>query len=421
MASTSISNKLSIHDIAHKIPGKRVLVRVDFNVPLKDGKVADATRIKATIPTIAFLLKHKPKSIVLMSHCGRPDGRRQEQYSLAPCRPVLEELLQKSVTFLNDCCGPEVEAACARPAEGSIILLENLRFHVEEEGKGVDANNNKTKASSEAVDKFKESLTKLGDIFVNDAFGTAHRAHASMVGVKHEQRAAGLLLKKELDYFGKALESPARPFLAILGGAKVGDKILLIENLLDKVDRMIIGGGMAYTFKKVLQNMPIGKSLYDEAGAKKVESIIAKAKDRNVQLLFPIDFKIADKFAEDAQTKLVTEKEGISDDWQGLDCGPESMKQARTFILSSKTIVWNGPQGRFEWPAFAAGSNAFLDAVVEATKGGAVSIVGGGDTASLVENAGKAGSMSHVSTGGGASLELLEGKVLPGVAALSTK
>lgn len=390
-------------------------------MPLQDGKVTDATRITATIPTIQYLLEQKAKSIVLMSHCGRPDGRRQDKFSLKPCVPILKDLLKRDIKFLPDCVGAETEAACANPSEGSIILLENLRFHVEEEGKGLDENGNKTKASSSDVQKFQESLTKLGDIFVNDAFGTAHRAHSSMVGVKLADRAAGKLLKKELDYFGKALETPAHPFLAILGGAKVQDKIQLIEKLLDKVDRMIIGGGMAYTFKKVLNGMEIGKSLYDEAGAAEVPSIMKKAKERGVEILFPIDFKIADSFSANANTKIVTEEEGIPASWHGLDCGPKSIAAAEEMIKTSKLIIWNGPQGVFEFPAFATGSLAFLDAVIKSTESGAISIVGGGDTASLVENAGKVDKMSHVSTGGGASLELLEGKVLPGVDALSTK
>lgn len=419
--ANSLSNKVGVEDIANRIPGKRVLVRVDFNVPLKDGKVADATRIKATIPTLEYILAQKPKLVILMSHCGRPDGCRKPEFSLEPCVSVLKELLKRDVIFLPDCVGPEVEKGCSSAPEGSVILLENLRFHVEEEGKGVDAAGNKIKADAAATEAFRKSLTALGDIFVNDAFGTAHRAHSSMVGVQLKDRAAGRLLKKELDYFAKVLENPARPFLAILGGAKVQDKIQLIENLLDKVDRMIIGGGMAYTFKSVLEKMDIGDSLYDEAGAKKICDIMERAKARNVEILLPVDFTIADSFSESASTKIVSDKEGIHSPWQGLDCGPESIKAARQVILSSKTICWNGPQGRFEWQPFAKGSLAFLDAVVEATENGAVSIIGGGDTASLVENAGKAHKISHVSTGGGASLELLEGKLLPGVTALSIK
>lgn len=418
---TTISNKLGLADIASQIPGKRILIRVDFNVPLKDGKVTDATRINATIPTIQYILDKKPKAIILMSHCGRPDGCRQEKYSLSPCTAILKDLLKHEVMFLNDCVGSEVEAACANPAQGSIILLENLRFHTEEEGSGVDKSGNKIKAPREQIEKFRESLTKLGDIFVNDAFGTAHRAHSSMVGVKHSCRAAGLLLKKELDYFGKALENPPHPFLAILGGAKVQDKIQLIENLLDKVDRMIIGGGMAFTFKKVLNGMDIGDSIFDQAGSEKVKAIMDKAKAKKVEILLPIDFNVADAFNEKANHKIIEDSEGIQKPWQGLDCGPKSIAAAQKMIKSSKLIVWNGPQGVFEFPAFATGSLAFLDAVIDATKQGSISIIGGGDTASLVENAGKSSMVSHVSTGGGASLELLEGKVLPGVEALSTK
>jgi len=281
-----------------------------------------------------------------------------------------------------------------------------LRFHSEEE------------AGDEV---FAKSLSKLGDIYVNDAFGTAHRAHSSMVGVKLPVRAAGKLLKKELDYFSKALENPPVPFLAILGGAKVKDKIQLIMKLLDKVNMMIIGGGMAYTFKKVLQKMEIGNSLFDADGAEIVPQIMAKAKEKGVEILLPIDFLAADKFDENAETKTVGEKEGIPTGWMGLDCGPLSIKAATKMIMNAKLIVWNGPQGVFEMEAFAGGSIAFLEAVCNATKGGCISIVGGGDTASLVENAGKSTAVSHVSTGGGASLELLEGKELPGVLALSSK
>lgn len=387
--ANSLLNKVGVEDIADKIPGKRVLVRVDFNVPLANGKVTDATRIKATIPTLNFILAKQPRALILMSHCGRPDGLRKTQFSLKPCVAVLEGLLNKKVLFLDDCVGPVVEQQCASAPSGSVILLENLRFHVEEEGKGVDASGNKVKAEPAAVEAFRKSLTSLGDIFVNDAFGTAHRAHSSMVGIQLADRAAGCLLKKELDYFAKVLENPARPFLAILGGAKVQDKIQLIENLLDKVDRMIIGGGMAYTFKKVLNGMDIGESLYDATGAEKVKDIMAKAKVKNVEMLFPVDFVVADKFSATANTKIVTDAEGITSPWQGLDCGPQSIKAARNLILTSKTICWNGPQGLFEWKPFANGSLAFLDAVAEATEKGTVSIVGGGDTASLVENAGK--------------------------------
>ncbi|EZG56833.1 phosphoglycerate kinase [Gregarina niphandrodes] len=416
---SAISNKLSIRDV--ELKGKRVLMRVDFNVPLVDGKVTDATRINATIPTIKLAMEKGAKAVILMSHCGRPDGRRQEKYSLKPVVPILEEKLGKTVTFLNDCVGNEVEGACANPADGSIILLENLRFHIEEETKGTDEAGNKIKADKDAITKFQASLTKLGDVFVNDAFGTAHRAHSSMVGVQLETRAAGLLMEKELKYFGGALEEPKRPFLSILGGAKIRDKIQLIENMLDKVDEMIIGGGMAYTFLKELEGMKIGTSLYDEEGAKIVPKIMEKAKAKNVKITLPVDFTISSEFGEKGTIKTVTKAEGIPDDMMGLDCGPASIARAKEVIGRAKTIVWNGPQGVFEMPAFAKGSLAFVDEVCEATKNGAITIVGGGDTASLVENAGKSSGVSHVSTGGGASLELLEGKELPGVTKLSDR
>eukprot|EP00917_Polyrhabdina_sp_WS-2016_P000301 GHVP01000658.1.p1 GENE.GHVP01000658.1~~GHVP01000658.1.p1 ORF type:complete len:420 (-),score=105.22 GHVP01000658.1:51-1310(-) len=416
-----ISSKLGIEEVKDQLKGKRVLIRVDFNVPIQDGKVTDATRIKAAIPTIKYAFENGAKAVILMSHCGRPDGRVQAKYTLAPAAAQLESLIGKKVQFLTACSGEVAEKACANPEAGSLILLENLRFHVEEEGKGKDAEGNTVKATAENTAAFRESLSKLGDIFVNDAFGTAHRAHSSMVGVKLEPRVAGMLMKKELEYFGKALEDPARPFLAILGGAKVKDKIQLITNLLEKVNCMIIGGGMAYTFLKVLNNMPIGGSLYDEEGAKIVPQIMEKAKAKGVEILLPVDFVIADDFSKDANSKEVTAAEGIPDGWEGLDCGPKSVIAAGEMISKAKLIIWNGPQGVFEMEKFAKGSLAFVDFVVKATEAGAISIVGGGDTASLVENAGKAAAMSHVSTGGGASLELLEGKELPGVTALSAR
>jgi len=296
-----------------------------------------------------------------------------------------------------------------------------LRFHVEEEGKGVAADGSKTAATKEQTKAFRDSLSKLGDVFINDAFGTAHRAHSSVVGCNLKIRAAGYLLKKELQAFSKVIESPNRPVLAILGGAKVADKIQLIESLLDKVNAMIIGGGMAFTFLKVLNNMKIGKSLFDEEGSKIVQKLMEKAKSKNVQILLPCDFVCADKFDKDAKTQPATLESGIPDGWMGLDIGPKSVAANIALIASAKTIVWNGPQGVFEFPNFAKGSLAVLDAVVESTKKGNMTIVGGGDTVSLVENAGKAGSISHVSTGGGASLELLEGKDLPGVSSLRSK
>jgi len=402
-------NKLSIRDL--DLAGKRVFIRVDFNVPLADGKITNPARIVAALPTIQYALE-KGASVVLASHLGRPDGERKPEDSMAPVAVELEKQLGRPVTFLNDCVGPEVEAACAKLAPGTVVLLENLRYHKEEEGKG---------ATKEAIAAFRASLTKLGDVYVNDAFGTAHRAHSSMVGVLHDKRASGFLMQVELDYFNKALSSPDRPFLAIMGGAKVADKIQLIENLLDKVNIMIIGGGMAYTFKKVVNGMKIGNSLFDAEGAKIVEGLVKKAKDKGVELVFPVDYVTADKFAADATTGSATDESGIPDGWQGLDCGPKSRELFAAAIKKSKTIIWNGPVGVFEFEAFAAGTKAVAAAIVEATQAGAITIIGGGDTATAAKKAKIVDKVSHCSTGGGASLELLEGKTLPGVAALSDK
>lgn len=413
----SISNKLSIDQLDLK--DKRVLIRVDFNVPMKNGKITNNQRITASLPTIQYALDKGAKSVVLMSHLGRPDGHVDAKYSLEPVAQELEKLLSKPIRFLKDCVGEDVERECANPTSGSIILLENLRFHVEEEGKGVDEKGAKIKANKEDTAKFQESLTKLGDIYVNDAFGTAHRAHSSMVGVKLDKRASGFLLKKELQYFAKALESPDRPFLAILGGAKVTDKIQLIENLLDKVNEMIIAGGMAFTFLKVIHNMNIGKSLFDEEGSKIVNRIIEKAKTNNVQLHLPVDFIVGDKFGDDAQVANATIESGIQDGWMGLDVDTKSLISFKEAISRAKTIVWNGPPGVFEMEKFSNGTKELMNYVVEATQRGAITIIGGGDTATCAAKYGTEDKVSHVSTGGGASLELLEGKELPGVTALS--
>uniref|UniRef100_H3AYK6 Phosphoglycerate kinase n=2 Tax=Latimeria chalumnae TaxID=7897 RepID=H3AYK6_LATCH len=387
---------------------------------MKDHKITNNQRIKAAVPSVKYCLDHGAKSVVLMSHLGRPDGLPMpDKFSLAPVAEELKALLGKEVMFLKDCVGEEVEKACANPAPGSVILLENLRFHVEEEGKGKDASGNKTKADAASVEKFRASLSKLGDVYVNDAFGTAHRAHSSMVGVNLPQKAAGFLMKKELDYFAKALENPERPFLAILGGAKVKDKIQLINNMLDQVNEMIIGGGMAFTFLKVLNNMEIGTSLYDEEGAKIVKDLMAKAEKNGVTITLPVDFIIADKFDENANTGEATVEKGIPAGWMGLDCGPESRKKFDEAVGRAKQIVWNGPVGVFEWDKFAQGTKALMDKVVEVTKKGCITIIGGGDTATCCAKWDTEDKVSHVSTGGGASLELLEGKVLPGVDALS--
>lgn len=413
-----IGNKLSIDQV--DLHGKRVLIRVDFNVPMQDGKITNTQRIVASLPTIQYALDKGAKSVVLMSHLGRPDGFPKADMSMKPVADCLKDLLKREIVFLNDCVGPEVEKACADPKPGTVILLENLRFHVEEEGSGVSPDGAKVKADPEKVKQFRESLTKLGDVFINDAFGTAHRAHSSMVGVNHS-KASGFLMKKELEYFAKALEKPERPFLAILGGAKVTDKIKLIGNMLSKVDEMIIGGGMAFTFKKVIENVNIGKSLFDAEGAKEVQKIIESAKAKNVKLHFPVDYVTADKFGKDAQVGYATDKDGIPDGWMGLDVGAESIKQFKEAISRAKTILWNGPVGVFEFEKFEKGTKALMDAVVEATSHGTITIIGGGDTATAAAKYGAEEKVSHCSTGGGASLELLEGRELPGVTALSNR
>jgi phosphoglycerate kinase len=410
-------NKLSLDALS--ISGKRVLMRVDFNVPLKDGVITNNQRIVAALDSVKYALEKGAKSVVLMSHLGRPDGFPNKKYTLEPVAEELKKLLSRDVTFLKDCVGPEVESACSNPNPGSVILLENLRFHLAEEGKGVDSAGNKVKASPESVKEFRASLRKLGDVYVNDAFGTAHRAHSSMMGEGFDQRASGFLLKKELQYFAKALDNPERPFLAILGGAKVADKIQLIENLLDKVDEMIIGGGMAFTFLKQLNDMKIGSSLFDEEGSKIVDKLMEKAKKNNVKIHLPVDVVTANKFAEQAEVGAATISTGIPDGWLGLDVGPETRKNFAAPIARAKVIVWNGPMGVFEFPNFAAGTISVMDGVVAATKNGTVTIIGGGDTATCCAKWNTEDKVSHVSTGGGASLELLEGKTLPGVAALS--
>lgn len=412
--------KKSIKDIP--LAGKRVLMRVDFNVPQDKatGAITNPQRIAAAIPTIQYALD-QGASVVLMSHLGRPDGARVEKFSLKPVADKLSELLGKPVTFLDDCVGPAVEAACAAVQPGQVILLENLRFHLEEEGKRKNPDGTSTKADPDKVAAFRASLTKLGDVFVSDAFGTAHRAHSSVVGVALPEKVAGFLMQKELDAFAAVLDHPKRPLLAILGGAKVADKIPLISNLLDKADEIIIGGGMAYTFKKEISGMPIGNSLFDPEGAKLVADLMAKAKEKGVQIHLPVDFVCADKFAPDAEILASDDTAGIPDGWMGLDVGPKSRELFAGVIARAKTIIWNGPAGVFEFDRFAEGTKSMADAVAAATAAGAISVVGGGDTATAAKKFKVADKVSHCSTGGGASLELLEGKSLPGVAALDEK
>ncbi|MBK9139788.1 MAG: phosphoglycerate kinase [Verrucomicrobia bacterium] len=416
--------KLFIEDL--NLQGKRVLIRVDFNVPQDKatGAITNTKRIEAALPTIRYALDQNA-AVILMSHLGRPDGQRIEKYSLRPVAAALEKLLGRPVKFLPDCVGPEVEAACAAAKPGDVILLENLRFHIEEEGKvkikNPDGTETKLKADPEKVKAFRASLTKLADVYVNDAFGTAHRDHSSMTGVLLPERAAGYLMKKELDAFAAVLDNPRRPLLAILGGAKINDKIKLIENLLDKADEIIIGGGMAFTFKKVASGMAIGASLFDQEGASAVPGLLEKAAKLGKKIILPVDYVCGDKFAADAAVKLADDSTGIPDGWLGLDVGPKSIALFNEAIQRAKTIIWNGPPGVFEFTAFEAATKAMAEAVVKATEAGATTVIGGGDTATAAKKYGADKKVTHTSTGGGASLEFLEGKVLPGVAALSEK
>mmetsp|Transcript_10187 Transcript_10187/g.17162 ORF Transcript_10187/g.17162 Transcript_10187/m.17162 type:complete len:419 (-) Transcript_10187:94-1350(-) len=415
----ALSRKLAIDHIPHLIKDKKVLMRVDFNVPMKEGVISDPKRIVSTLPSINYLLDSGAKSVVLMSHMGRPKGNKNLQFSLNPLVPAVEDLLKRKVTFVPDCIGQDATKACGEAKDGQVLLLENLRFYTAEEGKG-ELNGEKVKASADEIAAFRKQLTSYGELYVNDAFGTSHRAHSSMVGIDVDTRASGFLLKKELEYFSKVLEKPDRPLTVVMGGAKVKDKIQLIYNMLDLVDEMIIGGGMAFTFDKVLNGTQIGSSLFDEEGAKTVPDIMKKAQEKGVKIHLPTDYMCADKFAEDAKTCIRTNKEGIDDGWLGLDIGPDTIKANSEVIRRSKTVFWNGPQGVFEIPAFAQGSLTMLDDIINATAKGATSVAGGGDTVALLKKVpGSAEKLSHVSTGGGASLELVEGKQLPGVVALS--
>jgi phosphoglycerate kinase len=403
--------------------GRRVLVRVDFNVPQdkSTGAITNNQRIVAALPTIRHALD-KGAAVVLMSHLGRPDGQRIAKFSLKPVAAELEKLLGRPVQFLEDCVGPSVEAACApgKLKAGDVVLLENLRFHIEEEGKVKLEDGTSKKADPKAVEAFRSSLSRLADVYVNDAFGTAHRAHSSIVGVNLPHKAAGFLMEAELNAFAAVLEHPKRPLLAILGGAKIADKIPLIRNLLEKADEIIIGGGMAYTFKKVLKGMEIGGSLFDPEGAKIVASLVADAEKRGVKLIFPVDYVCADRFDPAANTRTADDQTGIPEGWSGLDAGPKSIALYREAILRAKTIVWNGPSGVFEFEKFAGSTKAMAEAVAAATLAGAITVVGGGDTATAAKKFKVADKVTHCSTGGGASLEFLEGKVLPGVAFLES-
>jgi phosphoglycerate kinase len=396
--------KLTIKDL--DLGGKRVFLRVDFNVPLKDGVVTDDTRIRETLPTLKLAME-KGGRLVLASHLGRPKGARNEKYSLTPAAAKLQELLGKPVVFANDCVGPEAENASKALQDGEVLLLENVRFHAEEE------------KNDEA---FAKQLAALCDgLFVCDAFGSAHRAHASVVGITHfvKQSAAGLLMEKELAYLGKAISNPARPFVAILGGAKVSDKIEVVQNLMKIADAMLIGGGMAYTFLKA-QGHAIGKSLVENDKLELAKKILDDAAKENFDFLLPVDQVIAPEFKADAPATVVNAGQ-TPDDQMGLDIGPRSIERYTAEIARAKTIVWNGPMGVFEMPAFAKGTLAIAKAVAAATDAGATSIVGGGDSVAAIQQSGLAGRISHISTGGGASLEFLGGRNLPGVEALTEK
>jgi phosphoglycerate kinase len=409
--------KLFIEDLP--LVGRRVLMRVDFNVPLKDGKVENDKRLRASLPSIRYVLG-KGASLVLMSHLGRPDGQKLAKYSLKPVADRLAELLGQPVKFLPDCVGPEVEKACAALEAGEVALVENLRFHVEEEGKVKKEDGSSVEADPEAVKAFRASLTKLGDVYVNDAFGTAHRAHSSITGVALEQRAAGYLMKKELDFLGDAVNDPRRPFVAIIGGAKVSGKIDVIESLLPRVDTLLIGGGMAFTFYKA-RGQQIGGSLVEDDRLEMAGALLAKAGGK---LVLPVDTVVTDAFDFDARKvgalkTVAWDRIGPKD--IGVDVGEATREKFASIVKAAKTVVWNGPMGVFEIPATAKGTLAVAQALAEATADGAVTVVGGGDSVAAVEKNGLADKITHVSTGGGASLEFLEGKELPGVAYLSDK
>ena len=396
-------NKKTIRDI--QVAGKRVLVRVDFNVPLDaERHITDDTRIKAAIPTIRYLLD-QGAAVILMSHLGRPNGQVVDSMRLTPVAQRLSELLGRPVQMAPDCVGPEVEALAKALQPGQVLLLENLRFHKEEEKNDLD---------------FARQLASLGDIYVNDAFGTAHRAHASTEGITHYlPGVAGFLMEKEINFLGPALENPRRPFAAIIGGAKVSDKIAVLERLINMVDSLLIGGGMANTFLKA-EGHEIGDSLFEESKLDVARELIMKAHQKGLEFLLPIDVVVADRFAPDANSKVVDHNE-VPPGWRIMDIGPATIAVFRQALEGAETIVWNGTLGVAEMPAFAKGTNAIIETLVERTREGAITIIGGGDSAAAVEQAGAAEEMTHVSTGGGASLEFLEGRVLPGVAALQDK
>lgn len=392
-------NKLSIDDLDLK--GKRVLIRVDFNVPLDDGKVTDDTRIRASLPTIRKVLEERGK-VILISHLGRPEGKIKEELRLTPVAERLEKLLKRRVRKLDDCIGEEVKKAVSELGDGEVILLENLRFHREEEENDPD---------------FAKELASLADVFINDAFGTAHRAHASTVGVtKFLPSACGYLLKREVEYLGKVLSNPERPFIVILGGAKVSTKIGVIKNLFGKADIFIFGGGMAYTFFKA-RGVETGRSLVEEDKIELAKEILIEAIRKGIPILLPIDHVVADRVAADAKIEVV-QRLGIPPDWQAVDIGPATIAKFGHAIKKGRTILWNGPMGIFEIEPFSKGTFTIAKLLAESK---ATTVIGGGDSAAAIAKTGLTNRMSHVSTGGGASLEFLEGRELPGVVALTDK
>jgi phosphoglycerate kinase len=396
--------KQTVADIK-QLNNKRVLVRVDFNVPLDDKQqITDDTRIRAAIPTIQYLIDQGAR-VILVSHLGRPKSGPDDKLRLAPTVKKLAELLKIPVNYVKDCIGPEVEKAVANLHSGAVLVLENVRFYKEEEQNDPE---------------FAKKLAALADIYVNDAFGTAHRAHASTAGVtKYLPGYAGFLMEKEIKFLGQLLENPGRPFVAILGGAKISGKIDVIKNLLPKVDTLIIGGGMSYTFFKA-RNVSVGNSIVEADKIPLAKEVLKDAIDLNKTVMLPIDHVVADKFAANANTQIVT-RAGIPDGWQAMDIGPETVTKYGHAINKAKTIFWNGPMGVFEFPKFANGTLQVAKLVAEATAKGAISVIGGGDSVAAIEQSGLADKMTHISTGGGASLEFIEGKVLPGIACLQDK
>lgn len=396
--------KQTIVDIKD-LKGKKVFVRVDFNVPLDENlNITSDKRIRASLPTIKYLMD-KGAKVILASHLGRPKGEAKKEFSLAPVQKKLSEMLGKAVALASDCVGPEVEKAVAALKDGDVLLLENLRFHKEEEKNDPG---------------FAKRLAALADIYVSDAFGTVHRAHASTEGIAHDLPAyAGFLIEKELKFLGEALDAPKRPFVAIIGGAKISGKLEVLNNLLEKVDTLIVGGGMAYTFFKA-RGIEVGKSIVEPELIPQAKEILKKAIDKDVPFLLPIDHVVADKFAEDANVQVVP-RTTIPEGWQGVDIGPDTIKKFSNAIKEAKTIIWNGPMGVFEMDKFATGTIEIAKAVAKATENGAISVIGGGDSASAIKKAGLTDKMTHISTGGGASLEYLEGKPLPGIAVLKDK